>query len=118
VTFAVPRASLMQAVEWNIFDDLLIGNFMRTTLHGRWPASRLGAKFTPYVAKYADNGQARTEKEVKAYFAEYRRRLGPARSTRHWVERSAMATIRARLQADSPAAAFATRTYQRLASRT
>jgi len=118
VTFAVPRTSLMQALEWHTFDDLLIGNFMRTTLHGRWPATRLSAGFTPYVAKYADNGQARTEQELKRYLAEYRRRLGLARSTRHWVERSAMTTIRARLQADSPAAAFATRAYQRLAART
>ena len=30
------RQSLMSAVEWNAFDDLLIGNFMQTTLHGDW----------------------------------------------------------------------------------
>jgi hypothetical protein len=118
VTFEVPRGSLMKALEWNIFDDLLIGNFMRTTLHGKWPESRLNSNITPYVAKYADNGQARTEEELTRYFAEYRRRLGPTRYTRHLVERKALTTIRARLRADSPAAAFATKAYQRLASRT
>jgi hypothetical protein len=30
--FEVPRKSLMDAVQWRIFDDLLIGNFMKTTL--------------------------------------------------------------------------------------
>ncbi len=61
ITFAVPRTSLMRAVEWEIFDDLLIGNFMETTLHGRWPTSGLYPGFTPYVTKYADNGRAHTD---------------------------------------------------------
>jgi hypothetical protein len=117
VTFEVPRGSLIKALEWNIFDDLLIGNFMRTTLHGKWPASRLNANVTPYVTKYADNGHARSEKELRQYFAEYRKRMGFVRSTRHTVERTAITAIRAHLQADSPATVFATRTYQRLASR-
>jgi hypothetical protein len=34
ITFEVPRSSLMTAVEYEVFDDLLIGNFMKTTLHG------------------------------------------------------------------------------------
>ena len=29
VTFEVPRNSLMKAIRWEIFDDLLIGNFMK-----------------------------------------------------------------------------------------
>src|SRR6266571_6622242 len=45
-----------------ILDHLLIGNFMKTTLHGKWPESRLYPEFSPYVAKYADNGRARTKK--------------------------------------------------------
>ncbi|MFL5250840.1 MAG: MBL fold metallo-hydrolase, partial [Myxococcales bacterium] len=32
LTFEVPRGSLMKAVDWEIFDDLLIGNFMKVTL--------------------------------------------------------------------------------------
>jgi hypothetical protein len=34
ITFAAPRHSLMLAVKNEIFDDLLMGNFMKTTLHG------------------------------------------------------------------------------------
>ena len=41
VTFAVPRASLMRAVEWEIFDDLLIGNFM--TRHAARSVAELAA---------------------------------------------------------------------------
>ena len=74
VTFEAPRQSLVTALKYEIFDDLLIGNFMKTTLHGKWPESRLYPEFSPYVAKYADNGQARTQEELRAYFAEYRRR--------------------------------------------
>ena len=33
VTFEVPRNSLLLSIRYKIFDDLLIGNFMKTTLH-------------------------------------------------------------------------------------
>ena len=72
LTFEAPRHSLMAAIRGRVFDDLLIGNYMRTTLHGS--TRGLYPHFTPYVAKYADNGGARTKREVKAYMAEYRRR--------------------------------------------
>jgi hypothetical protein len=71
ITFAVPRASLMAAVEYQIFDDLLIGNFMRTTLHG---GAKLYPNFTPFVAKYSDNGKVNTKQELRRYFLEYFRR--------------------------------------------
>jgi hypothetical protein len=74
VTFEAPRKSLVDSVRWEIFDDLLIGNFMRTTLHGDWDSTEFGASFSPRVAKYADNGFARTPEELRAYLAEYRRR--------------------------------------------
>jgi len=74
ITFEVPRHSLMTAVRYEIFDDLLIGNFMKTTLHGDFGEGRLYPDFSPYVAKYSDNGRARTRNELKAYFQEYRRR--------------------------------------------
>ncbi len=38
ITFEVPRHSLMTAVRYEVFDDLLIGNFMKTTLHGDFGA--------------------------------------------------------------------------------
>lgn len=74
LTFEAPRGSLMAAIRGQVFDDLLIGNYMRTTIHGPWPKRRLYPDFTPYVAKYADNGGARTKAELKAYLADYRRR--------------------------------------------
>jgi hypothetical protein len=82
VTFACPRNSLMHAIEWEVFDDLLIGNFMRTTLHGM---KSLYPDFTPFVAKYADNGRAMTEAEVHSYFREYRRR-NPIGMFRHELQ--------------------------------
>lgn len=88
VTFAVPRNSLRNAVEWNAFDDLLIGNFVRTTLHGDWWGKQgtdaLYPHFTPFVTKFGDNGNARSASELRGYFAEYLRRgftsfdLGPS----------------------------------------
>ncbi|MDQ6735370.1 MAG: MBL fold metallo-hydrolase [Nitrospirota bacterium] len=76
VMFEVPRHSLMQAIGYECFDDLLIGNFMRTCLFGDWPSTRLYPNFSPYVAKYADNGRAKTAEELRQYFGEYRRRAG------------------------------------------
>ena len=78
ITFAVPRESLLQAVEWNAFDDLLIGNFMRTTLHGDWwgrqGSAALYPHFTPFVTKFGDNGTAYSAAEIRAYFEDYLRR--------------------------------------------
>ena len=113
ITFAVPRTSLMRAVEWEIFDDLLIGNFMQTTLHGKWPSSGLYPGFTPYVTKYADNGRARTDRELRDYFAEYRRRLGMTTWLRGVVEQRAKDGLRARVSADSPVYQAARRIYTR-----
>jgi hypothetical protein len=74
ITFEVPRASLLAAVRYQVFDDLLIGNFMRTTLHGDFGRGGLYPDFSPYVAKYADNGKARTRGELRRYFLAYLRR--------------------------------------------
>jgi hypothetical protein len=82
ITFEVPRGSLLTAVRYQVFDDLLIGNFMKTTLHGDFGPSRLYPDFSPYVAKYGDNGRARTRDELRRYFRSYYRRdpLGCLRS--------------------------------------
>jgi hypothetical protein len=76
ITFEVPRGSLMTSIEYRIFDDLLIGNFMKTTLHGLDSLNDVPGKFNYSVAKYGDNGQAETEAEIATYLAEYRRRAG------------------------------------------
>jgi hypothetical protein len=103
VTFEAPRHSLMSALQYEIFDDLLIGNFMKTTLHGEWPASRLYPHFTPYVAKYADNGHARTAEELNAYFAEYRRLAGSFAFLRHRLVSRTAQLLRSAIQFDSTA---------------
>jgi hypothetical protein len=74
VTFEVPRHSLMTAIDVEIFDDLLIGNFMKTTLHGSWDQT-LGRAFTPIVAKYADNGRAKSLMDLQRYLAAYYHRM-------------------------------------------
>jgi hypothetical protein len=74
ITFEAPRGSLMQAVRNEIFDDLLIGNFVKTTLHGG--RRSLYPDFTPYVAKYGDNGRAFTRAQLHDYFAAYRQAAG------------------------------------------
>lgn len=78
VTFATPRQSLLSAIEWNAFDDLLIGNFTKTVLHGDWWGKRgadaLYPHFTPFVTKFGDNGGAYSKAELRAYFAEHLRR--------------------------------------------
>ena len=57
------------AVQYRVFDDLMIGNFMKTTLHG---LANLYPDFTPYVAKYADSGRAESKKQLREYFHHYR----------------------------------------------
>jgi hypothetical protein len=69
--FEVPRGSLMTAVRYRVFDDLLIGNFMKVTLHGD---AELYPDFSPFLAKYGDNGGARTRAELARYFQIYRDR--------------------------------------------
>jgi hypothetical protein len=74
ITFAAPRNSLMTAVTYKVFDDLLGGNFMKATLHN--VDSLYSPNFNYVVGKYGDNGCAETKTELKAYLAEYRKRCG------------------------------------------
>tara|TARA_Y100001949_G_scaffold141427_1_gene123594 strand:+ start:19 stop:1374 length:1356 start_codon:yes stop_codon:yes gene_type:complete len=74
VTFEVPRFSLMKAINLEIFDDLLAGNFMKTTLHGM--RGIYEGDFAFYLAKYADNGRAETISELEEYFKMYKQRAG------------------------------------------
>ena len=59
----------MSSVRNEIFDDMLIGNYMKTTLIG---THSLYPHFTPYVAKYGDNGLAYNEEGLQAYFDYYK----------------------------------------------
>ena len=67
--FDVPRGSLIKAIDYEIFDDVLIGNFMKTTLID---CNSLYPNFIPPVTKYGDNGLAQTKDELKKYFDYYR----------------------------------------------
>ncbi|WNG37433.1 MBL fold metallo-hydrolase [Archangium violaceum] len=107
VTFEVPRGSLMTAVEYEIFDDLLIGNFMKTTLHG---LDSLYPWFTPIVAKYADNGRAYSKAEVLEYFTEYLRRQ-PKSFLLHQLENQATGLFRAMVPKDAKFYGAAKRFY-------
>lgn len=69
ILFHSPRNSFMHAIKNNVFDDLLIGNFMKTYLSGiknlRYP------NFGLYVAKLSDNAYVKTKKDIDAAFAFY-----------------------------------------------
>jgi len=100
VRFEVPRNSLMQTIDNECFDDLLIGNFMRTCLIGKWPKYGLYPDFAPYVAKYADNGRARTTEELRLYFREYRKRA-PVEYVGHRLEEWAFNYVRRHVSPNS-----------------
>ncbi len=78
IEFNTPRNSLIFSIKNNIFDDILIGNFMKTKLIN---VPSLYPDFTPYVTKYGDNGQARSEDEIKKYFDYYK-----LISTNYWLD--------------------------------
>lgn len=87
ITLETPRGSLMQSVEWQIFDDLFIGNYMKTTFHGQFSMRHL----MPVLTR-GDTGGVYTEAEEKAYLAYYRglfplgeRKLRALRSTRDFL---------------------------------
>ena len=96
---------------YEVFDDLLIGNFAKTTLHGSWPRSGLYPDFSPYVAKYSDNGRAKTKGELDDYFAAYRRRMGVLRGFRQVLEERSKNILRAHLSPESQAYQLSRRTY-------
>ena len=113
ITFEVPRHSLMIAVRSEIFDDLLIGNFMKTTLHGGLRS--LYPDFTPYIAKYGDNGRAFTRAELHDYFSAYRGAAGLHR----WIDQMRVQgtrKVRNVLSANHDVYVFARRVYRFLQS--
>lgn len=78
IRFNNPRNSLIIAIKNNIFDDLLIGNFMKINLVN---VPSLYPNFTPYVTKYGDNGLAYSEEELKKYFNYYK-----FNSSNYWID--------------------------------
>ena len=64
ITFEVPRNSLVEACRYNIFDDLLIGNFMKTKLYNLSNLYDPKINFNAIVCKYGDNGLAYSKEEL------------------------------------------------------
>jgi hypothetical protein len=117
VAFEVPRGSLMSSVRYQVFDDLLIGNFMKTTLEGEWGSAGaphvLYPSFTPYVARYADNAGLRTRAELQEYFRSYRQRAPLEYLLHHW-ETAGVQRLRAAINPHSRLFRVATRVYSYL----
>ncbi|HVA14423.1 MAG TPA: hypothetical protein VNF99_14320 [Stellaceae bacterium] len=70
IAFHAPRRSLMATVEYGYFDDILIGNFMRTELHN----ATLYPYFTPLVAKLGGAAKVFTKAERRRFKRRYLRR--------------------------------------------
>jgi hypothetical protein len=113
IKFECPRNSLMTCIEHELFDDLLIGNYMRTTLYN---VEALYPHFTPFVAKYGDNGGAKTKRELARYFGHYYMRDPIAHSLKCLANASEMA-LRKAIPEDSAMFRVAKRTYHAYAGR-
>ncbi len=113
ITFECPRNSLVTAMSYEIFDDLLIGNFMKTTLHN---VDSLYPNFTPVVCKFSDNGRAQTEQELAQYFKYYRQQ-SPMEYIFHCLERDSEQIFRRFFTKDSLMFKIAKQSYVFLKSR-
>ena len=76
ISFEVPRKSLLTACKYKVFDDLLIGNFMKTKLYNLNSLYDPAANFTQEICKIGDNGQAYTNEEIKKYKNYYSKKMG------------------------------------------
>lgn len=70
IKFSVPKTSLLKSIRNEIFDDLLVGNFMKTEISSSH--NLYNPDFTNTVAKYSDNGGVKTKNELEKYFNYYR----------------------------------------------
>jgi hypothetical protein len=107
--FETPRGSLMTCVNYEIFDDLLIGNFMKTTYLGDWRTKNLEL-VDPYVAKYGDNGLAKTKEELRNYFYEYTKRA-PLELITHLLAYKSEQVFRSFVSNQSPLFRYSKKVY-------
>jgi len=82
VVFQAPRNSLMKTVSSGYFDDLLIGNFMKTRLVNM----ELYPHFSPLLAKYGGNAKVYTRPELLRFYWHYLRK-SPAALIRFLIGR-------------------------------
>ena len=76
ISFELPRNSLLKACKYNIFDDLLIGNFMKTKLYNLRSLYDPSANFSNEVCKIGDNGRAYSKEELHKYRKYYAKKMG------------------------------------------
>ena len=76
ISFELPRKSLVTACKYNIFDDLLIGNFMKTKLYNLKSLYDPNFNFVFTVSKIGDNGKAYSKEEINNYLKNYAERMG------------------------------------------
>lgn len=81
VRFHVPRESLLETAKWGYFDDLLIGNFMKTELI----SMKLYPDFSPRIAKYGGNAKVYTRSQLRKLYFHYFRR-NPVGMIRLWAK--------------------------------
>jgi hypothetical protein len=80
VHFLVPAASLRETLQWGYFDDLLIGNFMKTELINM----ELYPAFTPRIAKLGGNAKVLTKADLSRFYRRYFRRNPAAFLSYRW----------------------------------
>jgi len=76
ISFELPRNSLVSACKYSVFDDLLIGNFMKTKLHKLNSLYDPSFDFNSTICKFGDNGLAYTKEQLEEYKKEYAKRMG------------------------------------------
>jgi hypothetical protein len=70
IRFEAPRRSLLKSIQHGYFDDMLIGNFMKTQLHN----VTLYPHFTPIVAKLRGSSGVATKADARKFKRRYFRR--------------------------------------------
>lgn len=76
ISFETPKNSLLTACKYRVFDDLLIGNFMKTKLYNLRNLYEPKAHFTFDIAKYGDNGMVYSKEELYKYRKYYAKKMG------------------------------------------
>jgi len=76
ISFEAPKKSLLTACKYRVFDDLLIGNFMKTKLYNLQSLYEPKAHFAYEIAKYGDNGMAYSNEELSRYKKFYAKKMG------------------------------------------
>ena len=76
ISFEAPKNSLLAACKYRVFDDLLIGNFMKTKLYNLQNLYDPKAHFTFDIAKYGDNGMVYSKEELYNYRKYYAKKMG------------------------------------------